>query len=145
MKMTYRVNINAPIERVFDYISAPEKQKLWTDGLVNTEYTSQWNEKDPVGTQFKQHLIKGRNKIAYEFQGEILAYEKPRLYAMRIGDQDFSAEIYYRFQEVEGKTRLNSEADMEFQGNIIARFIGRMAAHHNKQDMKKLIALAEQV
>ena len=61
-----------------------------------------------------------------------MAYQKPKLYGMRIGDKDFTSEIYYLLEEVEGGTRLNSEAHMEFSGNIIARFIGRMAVHHNR-------------
>ena len=145
MKMTDSININAPIERVFECIADQEQQKLWVDGLVGIEYTSEWKEDNPVGTQFKQRLFKGPKKVEYEFEGEILAYQKPKLYGTRLGDKDFTVEIYYRLEEFEGGTRLNSEAHMEFSGNIIARFIGQMAAHHNKQNMKKLIALAEQI
>ena len=83
MKTLESVRINAPITTVFEHISVPEKQKLLMDGLVRTEYTGQWNENDPMGTQFKQHLIKGHTKTAYEFQGEILGYKKPTRYAMR--------------------------------------------------------------
>ena len=32
---------------------------------------------------------------------------------------------------------------MEFKGSFVSRFLGRMAAHHNKQDTKKLIAMLE--
>ena len=69
MKMTDSVNINAPIEEVFYYIADPEKQKLWMDGLVNTEYTDEWNEDNPVGAQFKQRLIKGRKKLGTSLRG----------------------------------------------------------------------------
>jgi uncharacterized protein YndB with AHSA1/START domain len=143
MKTIESLKINAPINKVFDFLSAPEKQKLWMDGLVHTEYTSQWNENNPIGSQFKQHLIKGHKKTAYEFQGEILDYKKPNLYAIRIKGNDFMAEVRYNLEEIDGQTQLNSETVIEFQGNLLARFIGRMAAHHNKQDMKKLIILLE--
>lgn len=145
MKNIESVRINAPINRVFDYISAPEKQKLWMDGLVHTEYTSQWNENNPIGIQFRQHLIKGHKKTPYEFQGEILDYKKPNLYAISINGNDFTVEIRYNLEEIDGQTQLSSETLMEFQGSFFARFIARMAAHHNKQDMKKLIILLEKV
>lgn len=145
MKMIDRVKINAPIKMVFDYISNAEKQKLWMDGLVRTEFVNKWDESNPVGTQFKQHLIKGHRKVAYEFQGEILEYTFPNLYAVRIKGQGITAVVHYHLDEFEGKTQLNSEVVMEFDGNFIARFIGKMAAHHNKQDIKKLIALVEKV
>ncbi len=32
---------------------------------------------------------------------------------------------------------------MEFTGNIVSRFLSRMAAHHNKQDTKTFVALLE--
>ena len=143
MDLTDSININAPIERVFESVADREEQKLWIDGLVDVELTSEWNEHNPIGTQFKQRLVKGRKQEEYEFEGEILAYEKPELYGIRIGNADFTAEIYYRLEEVAGGTRLNYETHMEFSGNMIARFIGRMAAHHTKQDMQKLVALAE--
>jgi uncharacterized protein YndB with AHSA1/START domain len=143
MKTIESVRIKASINKVFDYISAPEKQKLWMDGLVHTEYTNQWNDNNPIGSQFKQHLIKGHKKTTYEFQGEILDYKKPNVYAIRISGNDFMADIRYHLEETNGLTQLNSETVMEFRGSLFARFIGRMAAHHNKQDMKKLIMLVE--
>jgi len=145
MKTIESVRINAPIHKAFDYISVPEKQKLWMDGLVHTEYTSQWDERNPVGSQFKQHLLKGHKKTTYEFQGEIMEYKKPNLYAVRITGNDFMAEIKYNLVDMDGQTQLNFETVMEFKGSLFARFIARMAAHHNKQDMKKLIALLEKV
>jgi uncharacterized protein YndB with AHSA1/START domain len=133
--------INAPISKVFEYLSDPDKQKLWMDGLVRTGHASPWNP--TIGTHFTQHLLKGHKKTAYEFQGEIVEYRKPNLYAIRIVGNDFTANIRYRLQEIDGQTQLDSEALIEFKGNFIARFLGRMAAHHNKQDMKKLIAMLE--
>ena len=145
MKTQESVKINAPINKVFEYITEPDKQKLWVDGLVHTEYYSKNGENNPIGSQFKQRLIKGHKKTTYEFQGEILDYNKPNKYAIKINGNDFTAEIRYHLEEIDGQTQLNSETVMEFQGNFFARFIGRMAAHHNKQDMKKLITIAEKV
>ena len=133
--------INAPIAKVFEYLSDPDKQKLWMDGLVRTEHASPW--KPTIGTQFTQHLLKGHKKTAYEFRGEIVDFKKPSLYVMRLSGTDFTAIIRYQLHEIDGQTQLTSEAVMEFKGNFIARFLGRMAAHHNKQNMKKLIAMLE--
>ena len=143
MKTQESIKINAPINKVFDYITEPDKQKLWVDGLIHTEFHIKKGENNPIGSQFKQRLIKGHKKTTYEFQCEILDYAKPNKYAVKINGNDFIAEIRYDLEEIDGQTQLNSETIMEFQGNFFARFIGRMAAHHNKQDMKKLIVLAE--
>lgn len=143
MKTQESIKINAPINKVFEYITDPDKQKLWVDGLVHTEYLSKRDENNPIGSQFKQHLIKGHKKNTFQFQGEILDYYRPNKYAIKINGNDFTAEVHYRLEEIDGQTQLNSDTVMEFQGNFFARFIGRMAAHHNKQDMKKLIVIAE--
>lgn len=145
MKTIEIVNCNAPIEKVFEYISTPDKQKLWMDGLVKTEYINPWYENQPVGIRFKQHLIKGPHKTSYEFLGEILEYKRPTIYSIKISNHSFDALIHYNFTINNGQTQLITETTMKFHGNIFARFIGRMAAHHNKQDMKKLIAMLEKI
>ena len=137
------VLIRAPIAKVFDYLSDPDKQKLWMDGLVRTEYAKPLGPESAIGARFTQHLLKGHAKTAYEFQGEIVDFRKPDLYAYRLEGKDFTAQVRYVLEEIDGATRLRSEAIMEFKGNFVRRFLGRMAAHHNKQDTKKLIAMLE--
>jgi len=137
------VRISAPIAKVFEYLSEPDKQKLWMDGLVRTEYARPVDPDNPVGTRFTQHFLKGHTKTAYEFQGEIAEFRKPHLYAIKLDGKDFTAHIRYALEEIGGATQLSSEAIMEFKGNVVSRFLGRMAAHHNKQDTKKLITMLE--
>jgi len=135
--------IRAPIAKVFEHLSDPDKQKLWMDGLVRTEYAKPPDSESRIGGRFTQHLVKGHGKTAYEFQGEVVEFRKPELYAYRLEGEDFTAQIRYVLEEIDGATRLKTESIMEFKGNIIRRFLGRMAAHHNKQDTKKLIAMLE--
>jgi uncharacterized protein YndB with AHSA1/START domain len=144
MKTIERFRIRAPIQKVFDFVSKPDLQKLWMDGLVKTEFLRQWNENSAVGTKFNQHLIKGPKKSVYDIQGEILAYVAPSLYEIKLEGKEFSAKIKYELKEMDGKTQLDTISEMEFRGGFVARFLGKMAAHHNKQDMKKFIVLVEQ-
>jgi uncharacterized protein YndB with AHSA1/START domain len=137
------VRISAPIVKVFEYLSEPDRQKLWMDGLVRTEYARPVDPNSPVGTRFTQHLLKGHTKTAYEFQCEIVDFRKPNLYAIKLDGKDFTAQIRYVLEEIDGATQLSTEAIMEFKGNLVSRFLGRMASHHSKQDTKKLIAMLE--
>ena len=137
------VTISAPIAKVFEYLSEPDKQKLWIDGLVRTEYAKPVDADNLVGTRFTQHFLKGHRKTAYEFQGAIVDFQKPHLFAIKLDGKDFTAQIRYALKEIGGATQLSSEAIMEFKGSFVSRFLGRMAAHHNKQDMKKLIEMLE--
>lgn len=143
MVLTDQIVVNAPIDRVFDFVTNAQKQKMWIDGLVDTEFTDQQEGQLLVGARFKQHLVKGHKRTNYVFQGEITAYEPSKHYAVTVWNADFDATIHYRFEASQGKTILTCKTEMQFHGSFIARFIGKMAAHHNKQDMKKLLVLLE--
>ena len=145
MKTKRTVSINAPVARVFDHISDPEKQKLWMDGLIRTEYTGNTDQTNQVGARFTQHLIKGHKKTVYEFRGEVLEYDKPKLYSYKLEGQDFTASIRYECEGDDARATLTTHTEMLFSGGFFARFIGRMAAHHDKQDTKKLIEILEKV
>jgi uncharacterized protein YndB with AHSA1/START domain len=140
MKLTHTETINATRETVFDLLSDPEKQLLWRDGLVEIERVEGSSD---IGAKTVEVFHKGHKKTVYRISSEIVASEAPALFATRVSHPDFSGEITYRLDTVDGKTRLVSEADMTYAGNAVARFLGQMAAHHNRADMKKLIRLAE--
>ena len=143
MKLTHTETINATRETVFDLLSDPEKQLLWRDGLVEIERVEGSSVASGVGSKTVEVFHKGHKKTVYRIRTEILANEAPTLFATRVSHPDFSGDITYRLDTVDGKTRLVSEADMTYAGNAVARFLGQMAAHHNRADMKKLIRLAE--
>jgi hypothetical protein len=143
VKLTHTETIDAARETVFDLLSNPEKQLLWRDGLVSIEPVDGSAVALGVGAHTVEIFHKGRRKTVYRISSEVLASEAPVLFATRISHPDFSGDITYRLEAVDGKTRLVSEADMTYAGNVLARFLGQMAAHHNRADMKKLIRLAE--
>jgi carbon monoxide dehydrogenase subunit G len=143
MKLTDQIRINASMDRVFEFVTNPQKQRMWMDGLVDTEYTDQKDGRGLVGSTFKQHLIKGHQRIAYVFQGEVVAFERPRQYAVTLSSADFDATIGYRLEGSGEETLLTRTTEMEVHGGFVARFLGKMAAHHGKQDLKKLVLLLE--
>lgn len=143
MKLSHTETINAPIDTVFDLLTDPQKQPLWRDGLVETEPEPGIPAAPAVGSHSVEVFHKGRKKTVYRISSEVIANSRPDLYATRISHADFSGEVTYRLDTVDGKTRLISEADMTYSGNVVARFLGQMAVHHNRSDMKALIRLAE--
>ena len=110
--MTYwhAIEIAAPVRRVFDLLENPEKQKLWMVGLEETVLTSRPGGSSPVGRRFVQRMRRGRGTA--EFAGEITAYEKPHRLAIRIGNAAFSAELDYRLEQIDGRTRLACAVDV---------------------------------
>ncbi len=80
-----------------------------------------------------------------EWAAEIVGYEKPTLYAMRISSDEFTTDVRYRLEETDRGTRLEYYSELEMRaGNALTRLLSRMAAHHNKRERRALKALAEQ-
>jgi uncharacterized protein YndB with AHSA1/START domain len=144
MKGTYSTIIKAPVETVFKFIDDPEKTKLWIEELVSTEYPEGLNRDQPVGTKFRQQMREGGKVQTYD--GEVTAYEKPTLLAIKLSGPSFQVSVTYRLTPVEAGTRLDYEAD--FNGDAwYFKFFGPLFRVFNniilKKQMAKLTAVAE--
>ena len=49
MKNTLSIEIEAPIQVVFDFIHDPQKHKLWLQGLEETIYEPDYDPDHPLG------------------------------------------------------------------------------------------------
>ncbi len=144
MRYSHSVEIDAPIERVFDLLEDPEKQALWIEGLEETVFTSRPAGSSPVGARFVQRMRGGR--AGAQFEGEITAYEKPRRFAFRIGNDAFAAELDYRLERRERLTTLSCTVTVvnrtpltRLSGVLMGPATRRMA----KSQLKRLKAVAE--
>jgi uncharacterized protein YndB with AHSA1/START domain len=144
MKSTYSTIIKAPVETVFEFIDDPEKTKLWIEELVSTEYPEGINRDQPVGTKFKQQLREGRKVITYD--GEVTAYEKLKLLAVKLTGPDFQVSVSYRLTPVEAGTQLDYEADFNSDKWYFKLFSPLFKIFNNSilgKQMAKLTAVAE--
>jgi hypothetical protein len=144
VKLTYMIDIEAPIHKVFECINNDELIKQWMHGLQEVIYVSELNKDNPVGVKFK-HKIKEGAKIQ-EYDGEIIAYEKPNLLGVRISHSMFAIDVYYRLSTIENGTRLHYECMTTFQ-NWFAKLMGFLFSWFTKKilykQMNSLKALAE--
>ncbi len=143
VKLATTTLIDAPPEAVFDLLADPAKQMLWRDGLVEHRPSSPSVEAGEVGSAVDEVFRKGRAKTEFVVHSELITSDRPSLYATRISHESFAGDVTYHLDVVDGKTRLVAEADMTYQGNVVSRFLSQMAVHHNRKDMKALVALAE--
>jgi carbon monoxide dehydrogenase subunit G len=145
MKFTYTLDINAPMERVFACVTDDEKKKIWMEGVVGTEFPNGKDQENPVGTKFTQQIKEGRRIVEYD--GEIIAYEKPHLLGVRVGNKMFSFDTYYRLAEQPGGTRLNYESQF-VSASSLAKFMGKLFGWFTRKLVVKQMAalkkLAEQ-
>jgi len=144
MAATYSMDVNAPIDKLFDCVEDTEKMKLWMDGLEETTYVSPRDPANPVGTKFKQKIREGGR--VQEYDGEVLAYEKPKHLAVRIGNKYFHAVADYRFTPTQEGTRLDYACDVTCHSwfvRVMSFMFGWLMKRILRKQMAKLKALAE--
>jgi uncharacterized protein YndB with AHSA1/START domain len=144
MLATYSMDVNAPIEKVFNCVEDTEKMKLWMDGLEETTYVTPRDLANPVGTKFKQKIREGGR--VQEYDGEVLAYEKPKLLAVRIGNKYFHAIAEYRFTPTHNGTRMDYNCDVTCHHwffRIMMVLFSWFTKRILRKQMTKLKALAE--
>lgn len=139
--ITYSMDINAPIERVFQFIDEEEKTKLWIEELVGNTYIGTFDPKNPVGAKFKQKLKEG-GRIA-EYDGEVLAYQKPNLLSIRLGNKMFSVDVTYRLSKIPNGTHIDYICKQTFH-SLIARITGTLfSGFMNRVFRKQMTKLKE--
>ena len=144
MNFTYTVEINAPIARVFELVDDDDNIKLWMDGLEETLYPEGKNRTNPVGTKFKQRIKEGGHVAEYD--GRVIAYEKPNHLAITIGNPQFEMRVVYRFTPKGAWTWLDYSATMT-RGSLFMKLMSKLFAPLTRRildrKMKKLKELAE--
>ncbi|WP_052807167.1 SRPBCC family protein [Risungbinella massiliensis] len=142
MSLPYTIDIEAPIEIAFHCVNDIEKIKIWMPELVRTDYIGDYDKENPVGTKFTQKLKEGGRVVGYA--GEILAYDKPRLLGIRIGNTMFQVEVYYRFEPITTGTRLCYECNLFYQ-NWLAQTIGKLFEWLNRRILTKQLNALKQL
>ncbi|WP_408010556.1 SRPBCC family protein [Pseudalkalibacillus sp. A8] len=141
---TYTIDIHAQRETVFDCINDNEKQKIWMEGLQETEYVGVYDAENPVGSHFKQKIKEGGRVV--EYVGEVIAYDRPDSIAVKIGNQSFAVSVYYQLSETTNGTRLNYRAEMG-TANTFTKIMGFLFGWLTKRilhkQMTRLKELAE--
>jgi uncharacterized protein YndB with AHSA1/START domain len=144
MRITYQLDIEAPIGAVFEQIDDDQKLKLWMEGLEETVYPSGRDPQNPLGTRFIQKIREG-NRVG-EYAGEVIAYEKPKRLAIDIGNRQFTMRVDYRLSPTPAGTRLDYSAET-IKATWLVRLLGKLFSAFTRRlldrQMKKLKEVAE--
>jgi carbon monoxide dehydrogenase subunit G len=144
VRVTYALEIDAPVERVFELVEDPEKVKLWTDGLEENAFPPDYDRAHPVGTRFRQAIREAGLLRVYE--GEVTAYERLRRYGLRLWNRRLSVEADYRFTPGQRGTRLDYAVDLRIAswlGRLTARLYRHLTEGIVRNQMRRLKRVAE--
>ncbi|MEZ4269204.1 MAG: SRPBCC family protein, partial [Myxococcota bacterium] len=143
--LTFTRDVAAPATLLFDLVDDPEAQRAWRDGLVDTVATSGHTRDAPVGATFVQRVRMAGRLVAW--QVEILAWERPRRIAVRVGVGPVRVDVRWRFEALDGGgSRLTWSAEPS-GGGLLQRLsgpaVGFFGARALAGQVAALAALAE--
>ena len=144
MNCTYTLDIHAPIAKVFSLVDEEKNLKKWMDGLEETIFPEGYDRAKTVGTKFKQRIKEGSH--INEYDGEVIAYEKPHHLAIMLGNQHFTVKVDYRFTADGTRTRLDYQAEMIRAGwfvRLMSKLFSGFTQRILDKQMRKLKLLAE--
>src|SRR3954470_3015719 len=94
MRLTARIDIDAPPQVVWRCIDEPALIVRWVEGALEHRYLDARDPANPVGQRFVQRLQQG--KKVTEFIGTLIACERPRHFAFTIPSPAYSSEAHFR-------------------------------------------------
>jgi len=144
MKNTCSIEIEAPIETVFEFIHDPQKHKLWLRGLEETIYEPDYDPDHPLGANFKQKIGEGKHVQAYD--GRVTAFEKPNHLGVRLSSSALTAQIDYRLTCLKKATRVDFTSELTFKSvafRAMATFSRPLLRGILQEQLNKLKEIAE--
>ena len=142
MAITKTIEINAPVARVFDWVTDPEKHKQWLKGIESTTFAG-----DPhrVGTKFVQRIKEGARVNDYD--GEVTAFEQDRRLGIILSGKAFTVAVDYQFEPITAdQTRLTFSCDFQTPSafvKFLMRVFGWFTRRMFAKQFDKLRELAE--
>jgi len=128
--MKYTIDIDAPIEVAFDYVSM---FKLYVDGLDSVEgYESR------VGCNFKQNLSYDPETY-FSINGKVIAYEKPKFIGFKFWNNIMDSEVYFRFTRKGSKDCVLNYTNNWIQKNWYSKLIGSLTSRYSSFFLKRQV------
>jgi hypothetical protein len=122
MLLRCRTKVKASADTVFSCVDVPEHIVKWVGGAVDHVYLTERNPANPVGQKFLQKLKMG-NSIR-DFEGKIIAWEKPTHFGLFIPTPAYSSEAHFRITpEGPGNSTVDYSIDVTLH-TLAARVIG---------------------
>ena len=139
----HAVEIERPARAIFPHLAAAEKRLRWMGALVESE---QLGEGGPgLGTRFRDVFEDHGQRV--ELDAEIVEWEPSARLAIRLRSRLFEATVRQRLEERDGRTRLTTVIETDYQSlaaRLVAGAITRHAQRRLETDLERLKAIVEQ-
>jgi len=106
------MQVSATASTVFACVDEPQNIVQWVGGIVEHQYVTARDEHTAVGQRFRQLLRQGRT--VREFNGEIIVWEAPSHFGLRIPSAAYTSEAHFRIS-ADGPTRSTVRYSLEIR------------------------------
>ena len=137
METTLNIDIDAPPEIVFHWVTDPHCVSQWLAHLSEFELI---NATEPaIGVKFKQTWDDEDNS---ELHGEITEYKTNEQYSITVAGKGFDAQIEYLLTVIEDKTRLRQKTNFDYKGvmKMIEKIAGGKIRRSYEDEAKRNLA-----
>jgi uncharacterized protein YndB with AHSA1/START domain len=134
------IRIRATPESVFELLTDPVAAKSWVIGLVDIIPSSP-GSLQVVGGRFTETLREGSRLVEYD--GEVLAYDRPRAYGVRMENAQFSINMHYSLEPVADGTVVHQAVDLNPRSSFVRfllsvfRFLTRLMLNKQLNQLKR--------
>ena len=129
MKFQNSVEIDRPIDRVFEYVANPDKRTQWDGDLVETRRTSEGE----LGVGSTSEDIYEMNGQRMAFQTSIIEWSPPTTLGWRGVADSMTAEGHWTFEETDSGTRVNLAMEINTSNLIFKMMAPLMRGKMQKQ------------
>jgi uncharacterized membrane protein len=141
MRIEESVEINRPLEEVYEYVANPENLPEWTGTVIETR-------KGTLGPLLEGSTFTSVGKFLgrrVESPFEVIAHESPRLHSHKSTGGPLPMEWTLTFEEVAGGTRYTQVAEGEPGGffGLVGPLLERVGRRQLRTDLENLKDLLE--
>jgi uncharacterized protein YndB with AHSA1/START domain len=142
LDITAEALINAPPDRVFAYAIDPANEREWIGGLQESRQLTDGPVR--IGTQVERVAKFMARRIVYV--NEVTELEPGRVLVMRSVKAPFPMAIAYRFEDVDGATRMTNRVSGGPGGltGLLGPLMALGVKRNVSRDLKRLKAILEQ-
>jgi uncharacterized protein YndB with AHSA1/START domain len=146
VKIRISIDIDATPEKIFYWLGDPERAMTWMTSVGKTETlhkTDNW-----IGTTFRE--VVQDESGSTEMHGVVTEYATNRSMGFHLEGQYNDADVRFRLETRDGKTRVIQEADVRFKSItrllmlILGPFFKAKIKKQSLEEFRKLKALCEQ-
>jgi carbon monoxide dehydrogenase subunit G len=127
---SHTVEIEAPIEYVFEFDSNPENWTKTMPSLRDLEIIEETEERVRMTAVYE---MLGQS---LDIEQELTVVEPNEHYRVTVEGEEVSGEVHNHFVETESGTRINHSAEFEFGDSLFERLMAPVARRYNERQFK---------